>query len=1014
MRCSPLVVCCLAALAIPSTTLARTATLAEVLADDATLHDATFVDAQHGWAVGDRGVVLVTDDGGTHWYPQRSGVECPLLSVSFVDQQRGWIVGGRSTPINHRTEGVMLRTIDGGTSWQRVLAPTQPRLTYVKFFDAARGVAAGYGSSFYPSGLFASTDGGKSWQPLAPGQPSTWLACDFLGPGAGLLAGPHGTRAVLIDRELRTSPTAAIDNRTPRDIAMTSTSEGWMVGDDGLLLKTTDSGATWQPPTGQPLPLDQHTSRAWHWNSVAATGQHVWIAGGPGSVVAHSTDGGTTWTLTPTGTRTPLHRLVFADAQRGWAVGELGTILVTDDGGRTWQRQRGGGRAAMLALAATPEQLPLEIATRYAAGEGYRTAVLPLFATLPAAVDSLDQHRTAQALAHCGTNYTGSLWSDHTPPIGFHDSPEQLMAELNRQTDGMAREQLLAALVLAIRTWQPELLLVPHERQPNQNAASAVIEQLAIEAQQLAADPTYGVQLATVGLPAWQVKRTVGLLPAGERGSIRLSTDDFVASLGGSPAAWSSPARGLLFSEHTVPPPLDELELISQLTGLPTNTRDLFAGLQLASGSEARRPLVASNPSDLDRLRKLTQKRGQLVRLLDYAEGSPMWSAQVVNLTGGLDAQTGGELLFQLAEGYRATARHAMAADTLYLLARRYPDHPLTEQALVWLVRYYASGEVAHVAGRQQAHASRTRPLANVQYQDEAPAAEQPQAELPQHSDGTTATLTVDQRLERATLLGGYMEKARPALYAEPDLRFPLATASRKLGFNNTAERYFAVLSKSGVEQGWVSAGHVENWLAKPDELPPQKPLVTCKATKEVPHLDGLLDEPFWQSAEVARVAHPNQRNDPTAVEVKLARDEKFLYLAISAPRLRDEKYEPNDSRRTRDADLSQFDRVKLRIDMDRDYATAYELTVDCRGWTNDACWGDASWNPRWFVAHHLADTAWTAEVAIAWSDLTEPAPALLDTWCLGITRKTSHGHTTSWTGTAGDSPESFGLLLFR
>ncbi len=80
---------------------------------------------------------------------------------------------------------------------------------------------------------------------------------------------------------------------------------------------------------------------------------------------------------------------------------------------------------------------------------------------------------------------------------------------------------------------------------------------------------------------------------------------------------------------------------------------------------------------------------------------------QVVNLTGGLDTHSGGELMFQLAEGYRETGRHAMAADTMYLFARRYPDHPLAEQALAWLVRYYASGEVAHVAGRAQAQQAR-------------------------------------------------------------------------------------------------------------------------------------------------------------------------------------------------------------------------------------------------------------------------------------------------------------------
>ena len=46
-------------------------TLTEPLADDATLHDVRFVDAEFGWAVGDHGVVLHTSDGGQHWHRQR-------------------------------------------------------------------------------------------------------------------------------------------------------------------------------------------------------------------------------------------------------------------------------------------------------------------------------------------------------------------------------------------------------------------------------------------------------------------------------------------------------------------------------------------------------------------------------------------------------------------------------------------------------------------------------------------------------------------------------------------------------------------------------------------------------------------------------------------------------------------------------------------------------------------------------------------------------------------------------
>ena len=62
--------------------------------DDTRLGDVWFVDPQHGWAVGDFGVILCTDDGGQHWSPQVSGVTCTLSSVCFVDACSGWAAGG--------------------------------------------------------------------------------------------------------------------------------------------------------------------------------------------------------------------------------------------------------------------------------------------------------------------------------------------------------------------------------------------------------------------------------------------------------------------------------------------------------------------------------------------------------------------------------------------------------------------------------------------------------------------------------------------------------------------------------------------------------------------------------------------------------------------------------------------------------------------------------------------------------------------------------------------------------
>ena len=132
--------------------------------DDARLVDTCFVDPQHGWAVGDFGVILHTDDGGRHWSPQGSGVACTLTSVYFVDTRNGWVVGGMAYPYLHDASGVVLATRDGGLSWQRepVLLPA---LRKIRFLTQRQGWAVGCPSAMFPGGVFLTRDAGRSWQP---------------------------------------------------------------------------------------------------------------------------------------------------------------------------------------------------------------------------------------------------------------------------------------------------------------------------------------------------------------------------------------------------------------------------------------------------------------------------------------------------------------------------------------------------------------------------------------------------------------------------------------------------------------------------------------------------------------------------------------------------------------------------------------------------------------------------------------------------------------------------------
>jgi hypothetical protein len=51
------------------------------------------VDSNYGWAVGYGGVIAGTDNGGATWSAQASGTTNILWDVYFVDPEHGWAVG---------------------------------------------------------------------------------------------------------------------------------------------------------------------------------------------------------------------------------------------------------------------------------------------------------------------------------------------------------------------------------------------------------------------------------------------------------------------------------------------------------------------------------------------------------------------------------------------------------------------------------------------------------------------------------------------------------------------------------------------------------------------------------------------------------------------------------------------------------------------------------------------------------------------------------------------------------
>ncbi len=294
---------------------------------------------------------------------------------------------------------------------------------------------------------------------------------------------------------------------------------------------------------------------------------------------------------------------------------------------------------------------------------------------------------------------------------------------------------------------------------------------------------------------------------------------------------------------------------------------------------------------------------------------------------------------------------------------------------------------------------------------------------FPATADGPVATADYQtearpqpaDRARQAAFYAQLIQSSRPALYTAPEVRFPLAVAARSLGDRREADSYFHFLSSTQRDDAWTPCAASELWLAQPARRPP-KTALECHPASQRPRLDGRLDDEVWKECLPVSLASPDADDADWPAAVMLAYDGEFLFLAACCRRAAGADYPAATPRRARDPDLSNRDRVELLLDLDRDYATYYRLTVDHRGWAADLCAGVAGWNPDWYIAAADDGTSWTIEAAIPWKALCESPPTRETVWAVGLQRVIPGAGFQSWTQPAapGVRPEGFGLMFFR
>ena len=448
--------------------------------------------------------------------------------------------------------------------------------------------------------------------------------------------------------------------------------------------------------------------------------------------------------------------------------------------------------------------------------------------------------------------------------------------------------------------------------------------------------------------------------------------------------------------------------------------RRLLQGVELAPGGVARRKLRQAAELAPEQGKALQARRNLDSILL--APASSLASpdrilAQVGPTLSRMPDDQGAQAAYGVASQYVRLGQWEAARELFLLMIDRYPAQPLSVDACRWLIRHAASSEARR---RHELKQFLMTTQTTVQAGEGVQASSTMKLqELPQVvGSRQLATLSSPEETRRwyenGLRIGERLAGLGPLYANDPAIQFSLQACRRNLGDFERARQWYAQFHAEHADGPWREAAAAEIWLGNRVGQPP-KPVAWCRRAAVAPFLDGQFKDACWQGRPplvLKSAAGDTLKDYPT--EAWLAYDQDFLYVGVKC-RHPENRFVAPVKVRPRDADLRSHDRVSLLIDLDRDYSSYFRLEVDQRGCLCDDCWGDRSWDPRWFVALHNEPNSWQIEVAIPLSELTGETVTAGKAWAFNIVRILPGRGVQAWSLPADvqPRPEGMGLLLF-
>ncbi len=312
-----------------------------------------FVSSTEGWisAIGPK--LLHTLNAGATWNVVTCTTDSvfsfsdPAVNLQFINASTGWVLKTLSTNstvnFSNAQGAVVYYTTNGGSTWSKSIVASGTGLIGVQlqFVDASNGFATVFNPTLNTGYLYKTTNGGATWSTVGSSFTGTdevelfyfinattgWTLLINDNPAEFKIKQTTDGGATWTTQYNDATSHGIYTNTSCGAIQFVDANNGWAVGPNSRIVKTSNGGASWTPVT----PSLTNGLNTYQKCMFMYDANHVWIgedvpSSSTGQTTSHflmhTVDGGTTWAQDNFSLSSSAFSLFFLNGNTGWLTGD--------------------------------------------------------------------------------------------------------------------------------------------------------------------------------------------------------------------------------------------------------------------------------------------------------------------------------------------------------------------------------------------------------------------------------------------------------------------------------------------------------------------------------------------------------------------------------------------------------------------------------------------------------------------------------------------------------------------